>query len=163
MRVKKAIGLLVHNMKSKLLIFKISMFSFPEEVTWILIYLLVPWIKNRLSSFSLGFLDIFSHYNLFCSLSLLLLLLHCHKYGAKNVKKNVGFHFRDDSTLANQKARKTIEKPSKGLLWNQKMSNSYFKNLLNGPKTWHFINFGANRIKLRAQITLPMPFASNIC
>ena len=49
--------------------------------------LLVPRIKNHLSSFELGFLNIFSRQNLLRSLSLVLFLLQRYKYGAKNVQK----------------------------------------------------------------------------
>ena len=76
--------------------------------------LLVPRIKNHLSSFELGFLNIFSRQNLLRSLSLILFLFQCYKYGAKKCPKNTF-----DSTLANQKTGKTIKKPLKELPWNQ--------------------------------------------
>ena len=76
--------------------------------------LLVPQIKNHLSSFEFGFLNIFSRQNLLRSLSLVLSLLHHWKYGTKNVQKTTF-----DSTLVNQKPGKTIEKPFKELPWNQ--------------------------------------------
>ena len=54
------------------------------------------------------------------SLSRLLFLLRWNKNGAKKCLKNhIPFDFLDDSTLANQGAGKTIEKPLKELLWNQ--------------------------------------------
>ena len=49
--------------------------------------LLAPQIKNHLSSFEFGFLNIFSRQNLLRSLSLVLSLLHDWKYGTKNVQK----------------------------------------------------------------------------
>ena len=49
--------------------------------------LLVPWIKNNLSSFELGFLNIFSRQNSLRSLSFVLLLLRLNKYGAKKCPK----------------------------------------------------------------------------
>ena len=50
--------------------------------------LLVPLIKNHLSSFKLGFLNIFSSQNVLRSLSLVLFLLQRYKYGAKKCPKN---------------------------------------------------------------------------
>ena len=55
--------------------------------------LLVSRIKNRLSSFELGFLNIFLHQNVLRSLSLILFLLQRYKYGAKRCPKN---HVRFD-------------------------------------------------------------------
>ena len=82
--------------------------------------LLVPWTENHLSSFKCGFLNIFSRQNLLCSLSRLLFLLRWNKYGAKKCLKNhIPFDFWDDLTLANQGARKAIEKRLKELPWNQ--------------------------------------------
>ena len=49
--------------------------------------LLVPRIKNHLSSFELGFLNIFSRQNLLRSLALVLFLLQCYKYGANKCQK----------------------------------------------------------------------------
>ena len=47
-------------------------------------------------------------------------LLQRYKNGAEKCSKNdVRFDFSDDSTLANQKIGKTIEKPLKELPWNQ--------------------------------------------
>ena len=51
------------------------------------LYLLVPRIKNHLSSFELGFLNTFSRQNLLRSLSLILFLLQRYKYGAKKCPK----------------------------------------------------------------------------
>ena len=80
----------------------------------------VPWTENHLSSFKCGFLNIFSRQNLLRSLSSLLFLLRWNKNGAKKCLKNhIPFDFWDDSTLANQGAGKTIEKPLKELAWNQ--------------------------------------------
>ena len=57
------------------------------------------------------------------SLSLVLFLLQRYKYGAKKCPKNrVRFDFWDNSTLADQKTGKTIEKPLKELPWNQQTS-----------------------------------------
>ena len=53
--------------------------------------LLVPRIKNHLSSFELGFLNIFSGQNLLCSLSFVLFLLQRYKYGLKNSNKPCTF------------------------------------------------------------------------
>ena len=50
--------------------------------------LLVPQIKNHLSSLELGFLNIFSRQNLLRSLSLVLFLLQRYKYDAKKCPKN---------------------------------------------------------------------------
>ena len=82
--------------------------------------LLIPRIKNHLSSLELGFLNNFSRQNLFRSLSLVLFLLQRYKYGAKNVQKTTF-----DSTLANQSTGKTIEKPLKELPWNQQYGTSH--------------------------------------
>ena len=69
--------------------------------------LLVPPIKNHLSSLELGFLNIFLRQNLLRSLSLVLFLLQCYKYGAEEYPENhIRFNFWDDSTLANQKTGK---------------------------------------------------------
>ena len=87
------------------------MFSFKPCET----LLLVPRIKH-LSSFELGFLNIFSRQNSLRGFSLVLFLLQRYKYGAKKCPKNhVRFDFWDDSTLANQKIgnnRKTFERAS---------------------------------------------------
>ena len=73
------------------------------------------------------FSEHFSRQNLLCSLSHLLFLLRWNKHGAKKCLKNlIPFDFRDDSNLANQGARKTIEKPLKELLWNQQDFESIF-------------------------------------
>ena len=77
---------------------------------------------NRASSqqLQMWFLNIFSRQNLLRCLSRLLFLLRRNKSGAKRCLKNhIPFNFRDDSTLANQGAGKTIEKPLKELPWNQ--------------------------------------------
>ena len=93
--------------------------------------LLVPRVKNHLSSFELGFLNIFSRQNLLHSLALVLFLLQRYKYGAKKCPKNqVRFDFWDDSTLANQKTGKIIEKPLKELPWNQQYSQTEARNLI---------------------------------
>ena len=87
--------------------------------------LLIPRIKNHLSSFELGFLNIFLRQNLLRSLSLVFFLLQRYKYGAKKCPKNhVRFDFWDDSTLANQKTGKTIENPLKELQRNQQCNNT---------------------------------------
>ena len=49
--------------------------------------MLVARIKNHLSSFELGFLNISARQNLLHSLSLVLFLLQRYKYGAKNIQK----------------------------------------------------------------------------
>ena len=65
----------------------------------------------------------FSRQNLLLSLSRLLFLLRWNKYGAKKCLQNhIPFDFWDDSTLANQGAGKTIEKPLNKLPWNQQYS-----------------------------------------
>ena len=98
--------------------------------TWLLRYiLLVPRINNHLSSFDLGFVNIFSRQNVLCSLSLILFLLQPYKYGAKKCPKNhIRFDFWDDSSLVNQKTGKTTEKPLKELLWNQQICMEIFRN-----------------------------------
>ena len=79
--------------------------------------LLVPRIKNHLSSFKRGFLNILSLQNVLLSLSVVLFLLQRYKYGTKKCPRNhFRFDFWNDSTLANQKTeKKTIEKPLKEL------------------------------------------------
>ena len=78
--------------------------------------------EHHLSSFKCGFLNIFSRQNLLRSLSRLLFLLRWNKYGTKKCLKNYfPFDFWDDSTLANQGAGKTIEKPLKELRWSQQI------------------------------------------
>ena len=85
--------------------------------------LLVRWTENHLSSFKCGFLNIFSRQNLLCSLSRQLFPLRWNKYGSKKCLKNhIPFYFSDDSTLANQEAGETIEKPLNELPWNQQIS-----------------------------------------
>ena len=80
--------------------------------------LLATW--SQYSSFELGFLNIFSRQNLLRNLSLVLFLLQRYKNGAIKCPKNhVRFNLGDDSTLANQKTGKTIEKTLKELPWNQ--------------------------------------------
>ena len=65
----------------------------------------------------------FSRQNLLRSLSRLLFLLRWNRYGAKKCLQNhIPFDFWDDSTLANQGAGKTIEKPLNKLPWNQQFS-----------------------------------------
>ena len=82
--------------------------------------------QHHLSSFKCGFRNIFSRQNLLRSLSRLLFLLWWHKYGAKKCLENhIPFDFSDDSTLANQGAGKTIEKPLKELPWNQQSTSFY--------------------------------------
>ena len=96
--------------------------------------LLVPWAEHHLSSFKCGFLNIFSRQNLLPSLSRLLFLLWRNKYGAKKCLKNhIPFDFWDDSTLANQRAGKTIEKPLKDLPWNQQLRSCPYKAFLAYP------------------------------
>ena len=58
------------------------------------------------------------------------------KNGPKKCLKNhIPFDFWDDSTLANQRAGKTIEKPLKELPWNQQYTyGSYFKLLERGER-----------------------------
>ena len=73
--------------------------------------------SHHLSSFKCGFLNIFSRQNLLHSLSRILFLLQIWR--EKMSEKPHSFDFRDDSTLANQGAGKTIEKPLKDLPWNQ--------------------------------------------
>ena len=69
------------------------------------------------------FSEHFSRQNLLRSLSRLLFLPRWNKYGAKKCMKNhIPFDFWDDSTLANQKAGKTIEKPLKELPSNQQIA-----------------------------------------
>ena len=70
--------------------------------------LLVPRIKNHLSSFELGLLNIFSRQNLLRSLSLILFLLQRYKYGAKKCPKN---HVRFDCSQSENRKnnRKTFE------------------------------------------------------
>ena len=86
------------------------------------LFLLVPWTKNHLSSFKCGFLNIFSRQT--CCV---VCQGYCFYYGGTNMaRKNVWkttFHstFWGDSTLANQGAGKTIEKPLKELPWNQQV------------------------------------------
>ena len=46
------------------------------------------------------------------------------------MKNHTSFHFRDDSTLANQGAGKTIEKPLKELPWYQQTDDRNFLILL---------------------------------
>ena len=77
-------------------------------------FLLVSRIKNHLSSFKLGFLNIFSPENLLRRLSLVLFLLQRYKYGAKKCPEN---HVRFD--FSQSENRKTIEQPLKELPWNQ--------------------------------------------
>ena len=68
----------------------------------------VSLVKNHLSSFKLGFLNIFSRQNLLRSLSLALFLLQRYKYGAKNVQNvHVRFDFRQSENRKNN--RKTFE------------------------------------------------------
>ena len=87
-------------------------------------YLLVPRTEHHLSSFKCGFLNIFSRQTLLRRLSRLLFLLRWNKYRAKKCLRNhIPFNFWDDSTLANQGAGKTIEKPLKELPWNQQISH----------------------------------------
>ena len=62
-------------------------YEFNNSKNAMVTFLLVPWIKNHLSSFELGFLNIFSHQNLLCNLPLIVFLLQRYKYGAKNVQK----------------------------------------------------------------------------
>ena len=83
--------------------------------------LLVPRTEHHLGSFKCGFLNISLRQNLLRGLSRVLFLLRWNKYGARICLKTT-FHsnFEDDSTLANQGAGKTIEKPLKELPWNQK-------------------------------------------
>ena len=82
--------------------------------------LLVPWIKNHLNSFKLGFQNIFSRYNLSRSLSLLLFLLWRNGQDAKKCPKNhIRFDFWDEWILPNQGTWRTIERSLKGLSWNQ--------------------------------------------
>ena len=96
-------------------------------------HLLVPWTENHLSNFKCGFLNILSPQNLLRSLSRLFFLLRWNKYGAKKCLKNhIPFDFWDDSTLANQGAGKTIEKPLKELPWNQQRKYCYCLITLNG-------------------------------
>ena len=64
-----------------------------KEVYASISVLLVPRIKNHLSSFELGFLNNFSRQNLLRNLSLALFLLQRCKYGAKKCPKN---HVRVD-------------------------------------------------------------------
>ena len=112
---KSWVRISIRRVKGELLLVLIIMFS---DVT----VLLVPWTNNNLSSFKCGFLNIFSRQNLLRSLSCLLFLLWSNKYGAKKCLKNhIPFDFWD-STLANQGAGKTIEKPLKELPWNQQGS-----------------------------------------
>ena len=69
--------------------------------------LLVPRTEHHFSSFKCCVLNIFSRQNLLRCLSRLLFLLRWKKYGAKKCLKNhIPFNFWDDSTLANQVARK---------------------------------------------------------
>ena len=69
------------------------------------------------------FSEHFSRQNLLRSLSRLLFLLRWNKYGAKKCLKNhILFNSWVHSTLANQGAGKTIEKPLKKLPWNQQSS-----------------------------------------
>ena len=76
--------------------------------------LLVPRFKNHLSSFELGFLNIFR-----VKTCCVVCYSYCFCYSAtkmarRNVqKKHVRFDFSQSEN------RKTIEKPSKGLPWNQ--------------------------------------------
>ena len=112
--------------------------------------LLVPCTENYLSSFKCGFLNIFSRQNLLRSLSSLLFLLRWNKNGAKKCLKNhIHFDFWDDSTLANQGAGKTIEKPSKELPWNQQIRQYYVQNMIEDmilmlylDKSYFFANRG---------------------
>ena len=78
------------------------------------------------------FSEHFSRQNLLRGLSRLLFLLQWNKYGVKKCLKNhIPFDFWDDSTLANQGAGKTIEKPLKELPWNQQVSvQKYTANVL---------------------------------
>ena len=70
-------------------------------------------INNHLSIFELGFLNSFSSESLLHSLSLVEFFSWCNKYGAKKYPKNlIQFNFWDDSTLANHKSGKTVEKVS---------------------------------------------------
>ena len=86
------------------------------------LYLLVPSTENHLSSFKCGFLNIFSRQNVLRSLSSLLFSPRWNKIGAKKCLTNhIPFDFWDDSTPANQGARKTMEKPLKELPWNQQI------------------------------------------
>ena len=56
--------------------------------------LLVPRIKNQLSSFERGFLNFFSRQNLLRSLLLVLFLLQRYNYGSKKCPENhVRFNF----------------------------------------------------------------------
>ena len=84
------------------------------------VYLLVPRIKNHLSSFELGFLNIISRQNLLRSLSHVLFLLQRYKYGAKECPKTT-FYSTFEMTLPNQKTAKTIGKPLKEIPWNQQL------------------------------------------
>ena len=81
-------------MQTKLIQFvrKKAITPFSVQVKWLsdpvhkLLLLLVPQIK-KLSSFELGFLNIFSRQNLLRSSSLVLFLLQHYKYGAKKCPK----------------------------------------------------------------------------
>ena len=84
--------------------------------------LLVPRTEHHLSSLKYGFLNI-SRANICCIL--------CHAYcfyytveqiwHKKCLKSHIPFNFLDDSTLANQGAGKTIEKPLEELPSNQQV------------------------------------------
>ena len=102
--------------------------KFPKSSQTSISRLLVPRIKNHLSSFELGFLNIFSRQNLLRSLLLVLFLLQRYKYGAKKCPKN---HVRFD--VSQSENRKTIEKPLKELSWNQQtVVHSCLQNRVKG-------------------------------
>ena len=92
----------------------VSLFS---EDCWLAVQLLVPRINNHLSSFELGFLNIFSRQTMWHSLSLVLFFffffLRCNKYGEKNVKETIfdsAFEMIRHA-LANQKTGKQQKNP----------------------------------------------------
>ena len=89
-------------------------FHYPVQCEHSLNILLVSRTEHHLSSFECGFLNMFPRQNLLHSLSRIFFLLRWNKYGAKKCLKNhIPFDYWDDSTLANQGAGKTIQKPLK--------------------------------------------------
>ena len=107
--------------------------------------LLVPRTEHHLSSFKCDFLNIFSRQNLLRSLSLLLFLLWWSKYGAKKrLKNHIPFDFWDDSTLADQGAWNTIEKPLKELPWNQQLKTHYCFAFQLSSRIIHWTNLRAS-------------------
>ena len=99
--------------------------------------LLVPPIKNHLSGFEFGFLNIFSHQN-FCVV--------CHSYcfyysatimAQKMSKKPRSIRLLRWFDFSQPENRKTIEKPLKGLPWNQEKFQRELKTNDDTVRSWY--------------------------